>query len=140
MIAIATGRLLEYYWKEEWAAVAGDFAEMKALGANTVRIHLQLSRFMKTESEVNPESLELLARVIRLAETNRLYLDITVSLGCYTDLQDVPRWDNDLNERRRWAVQERFWRAIWPHLHAQPGDFLLRPHERTAAERRSQRA
>src|SRR5689334_6678812 len=37
----ATGRLLEDYWDDEWPAVEGDFAEMKALGANVVRIHLQ---------------------------------------------------------------------------------------------------
>src|SRR5688572_25408202 len=37
-----TNRLLEYYWTEEWNAVASDFQEMKALGANTVRIHLQV--------------------------------------------------------------------------------------------------
>src|SRR6186997_2696253 len=40
------GRLLEDYWGEEWATVVEDFREMKALGANVVRIHLQLPRFM----------------------------------------------------------------------------------------------
>src|SRR5690242_17231735 len=41
-----TGRLIEDYWHEEWPKVEADFAEMKALGANTVRIHLQFGRFM----------------------------------------------------------------------------------------------
>src|SRR5688572_16057281 len=44
----ASNRLLETYWKAEWDAVAEDFREMKTLGANTVRIHLQVSRFMKS--------------------------------------------------------------------------------------------
>lgn len=52
------GRLLETYWKEEWDVVPHDFEEMKKLGANTVRIHLQVSRFMKSAQEPNPESLQ----------------------------------------------------------------------------------
>src|SRR5689334_11187447 len=35
-----SGRLIEDYWEKEWSTVTNDFAEMKALGANTVRIHL----------------------------------------------------------------------------------------------------
>src|SRR5437016_14319160 len=99
----AANRLLESYWKDQWAAVAGDFEEMKALGANTVRIHLQVSRFMKSAEKPNPESLEQLARVLDLAKKNGLYLDIT-GLGCY-DKEDVPRWYNELSERPRWDVQ-----------------------------------
>src|SRR5215211_7912912 len=34
-------RLLEDYWEKEWPTVEDDFREMKALGANVVRIHLQ---------------------------------------------------------------------------------------------------
>jgi hypothetical protein len=34
-------RRLETYWIKEWNAVVENFAEMKQLGANTVRIHLQ---------------------------------------------------------------------------------------------------
>src|SRR6185295_7983807 len=48
-----SNRLLEYYWNEEWDTVASDFREMKELGANTVRIHLQVSRFMNSEIEMN---------------------------------------------------------------------------------------
>ena len=54
----AANRLLETYWKKEWNSVVDDFAEMKQLGANTVRIHLQVSRFMKSATKVNRESLE----------------------------------------------------------------------------------
>src|SRR4051812_18617465 len=35
------GRLLEDYWEKEWGTVVEDFQEMKALGANVVRVHLQ---------------------------------------------------------------------------------------------------
>jgi hypothetical protein len=106
----ASNRLLEDYWKQEWDAVTGDFEEMKALGANTVRIHLQTSQFMKSAQEANQESLEQLGRLVALAERTRLYLDIT-GLGCYKK-EDVPQWYNDLNEQQRWKVQARFWEAI----------------------------
>ncbi len=105
-----SGRLLETYWLKEWDAVTRHFAEMKALGANTVRIHLQVSRFMKSERETNRESLDQLARLVTLAEKTGLYLDVT-GLGCY-DKKDVPQWYNDLNEGRRWDVQSRFWEAV----------------------------
>src|SRR5690242_7654153 len=40
------GRLIEDYWEAEWPKVEADFAQMKKLGANVVRVHLQLGRFM----------------------------------------------------------------------------------------------
>ena len=116
-----TNRLLEYYWKAEWDSVSGDFEEMKAMSANTVRIHLQVSRFMNSASEPNQESLDQLARVLRLAERNKLYLDIT-GLGCY-DKPDVPQWYNDLEEQDRWDVQARFWAAVAKTCRASPAVF-----------------
>jgi len=106
----SSDRLLEYYWHDEWGAVVGDFAEMKALGANTVRIHLQVSRFMNSADEPNRKSLDQLALLVKLAEKTGLYLDIT-GLGCY-DKEDVPQWYNDLDEAQRWSVQARFWEAV----------------------------
>ena len=106
----ASNRLIEDYWTGEWAAVAGDFAEIKALGANAVRIHLQVSRFMKSAREPNAESLQQLGRLLALAERTGLYLDIT-GLGCYRRT-DVPPWYNALTERERWEVQTRFWEAV----------------------------
>lgn len=106
----ASNRLLEDYWKEEWPAVSGDFEEMKALGATTVRIHLQVSKFMKSAREPNQESLDLLARLLTLAEKTGLYLDVT-GLGCYKK-EDVPPWYNALDEGQRWDVQARFWEAV----------------------------
>ncbi len=119
----ASNRLLEYYWKDEWSAVAGDFQEMKALGANTVRIHLQVSRFMNAPEEPNPESLKLLARLLTLAERTGLCLDLT-GLGCY-DKKDVPQWYNDLEEARRWAVQARFWEAVAKTCSRSPAVFCF---------------
>jgi hypothetical protein len=103
-------RLLETYWLKEWRSIEDDFPEMKQLGANTVRIHLQVSAFMKSATKTNPDSLARLALLVALAEKTGLYLDVT-GLGCY-DKTDVPRWYNRLDEAERWAVQARFWEAV----------------------------
>jgi hypothetical protein len=104
------GRLLEDYWGNEWATVVEDFREMKALGGNVVRVHLQVARFMKDVERPNEETLARLGKLVRLAEETGLYLDVT-GLGCYHK-QDVPRWYDDLTESARWDVQARFWKAV----------------------------
>jgi hypothetical protein len=105
-----TGRLLEDYWSAEWPKVEEDFREMKQLGANVVRVHLQFGRFMVSESQPNTNALARFAQLLHLAEHAGLYLDVT-GLGCYHK-QDVPAWYDELNEPRRWAAQANFWRAI----------------------------
>ena len=105
-----TGQLLEDYWQTEWTRVEEDFHEMKQLGANVVRIHLQFGRFMISESESNTNAVSHFVRLLGLAERTGLYLDVT-GLGCYHK-QDVPAWYDALDETRRWAAQARFWRAI----------------------------
>jgi len=104
------GRLLEDYWHKEWSTVVEDFKEIKALGANTVRIHLQTAKFMQTPTEPNRTSLEQLARLVKVAEETMLYLDIT-GLGCYHK-KDVPEWYDAMDEAARWDVQARFWEAV----------------------------
>jgi Cellulase (glycosyl hydrolase family 5) len=104
------GRLLEDYWRAEWATVAEDFREMKGLGANVVRVHLQLARFMKDTGQPDEDNLALLTKLVRLAEDTGLYLDVT-GLGCYHK-KDVPEWYDGLEESARWDVQARFWKAI----------------------------
>lgn len=104
------GRLLEDYWEKEWATVEEDFGEIKALGANAVRVHLQLGKFMDAADRPNAASLARLGKLVRLAEATGLYLDVT-GLGCYHK-KDVPAWYDRLDEAGRWEVQERFWRAV----------------------------
>jgi len=105
-----SGRLLEDYWQQEWSTVVEDFNEMKALGANVVRIHLQLARFMAAPDRQNKKNLRQLVRLGELAEKTGLYLDIT-GLGCYHK-KDVPEWYDGMDEKERWEVQARFWEAI----------------------------
>lgn len=104
------GRLLEDYWDVEWSKVAGDFDEMRALGANVVRIHLQFGRFMCGPAEPDPAALAQLDRLVALAQRVGLYLNLT-GLGCYLK-ESVPAWYDELSEAERWAAQAAFWEAI----------------------------
>src|SRR4030095_5241674 len=61
------GRLMEDFWDGEWETLAGDFRELKALGANVVRVHLQFGRFMDATNAANPTALLQLRRLLRLA-------------------------------------------------------------------------
>ena len=106
----AVGDLLEDYWTKDWPRVAEDFQEMKALGANVVRIHLQFGKFMQTAQKPNQGALEQLAKLVQLAEETGLYLNIT-GLACYHK-QDVPPWYDKLNEQARWDAQAVFWSAV----------------------------
>ncbi len=103
-------RLIEDYWVSEWPTVVEDFREIKALGANVVRIHLQVRRFMNGPAEPNEAALAQLARLVKLAEENGLYLDVT-GLACYLK-KDVPKWYDALDEVGRWEVQSQFWEAV----------------------------
>lgn len=103
-------RLIEDYWDDEWPDIAEDFEEIKSLGANAVRIHLQVSKFMITQKKPNDAALEKLKSLVELAEETGLYLDIT-GLGCYHK-NDVPVWYDALDEPGRWSVQALFWEAV----------------------------
>jgi hypothetical protein len=104
------GRLLEDYWDSEWPKIEEDFHEMKQLGANVVRMHLQFGKFMRGPSEPNEATLKQYGRLVALAEKTHLYLDVT-GLGCYHK-KDVPKWYDRLSEEGRWAAQARFWEAV----------------------------
>jgi hypothetical protein len=106
----SNGRLLEDYWQDEWPTVEAHFIQMKKLGANVVRIHLQLGKFLDGPDQPNGKALDRLGKLLKLAERLRLYLDVT-GLGCYHK-QDVPAWYDKLAEKERWTVQARFWRAV----------------------------
>ena len=71
------GRLIEDYWDAEWPKVEEDFREMKALGANVVRVHLQFGKFVPEKDRPDAKALDRLGRLLELAEKTGLYLDLT---------------------------------------------------------------
>jgi hypothetical protein len=115
------GRLIEDYWADEWPTVEAHFGQMKKLGANVVRVHLQFGKFMDGPEKPNGKALDRLAKLLELAERLRLYLDLT-GLGCYRKT-DVPAWYDKLSEKERWAVQARFWQAVAGRCAASPAVF-----------------
>lgn len=115
------GTLLEDYWESDWPRVAEDFQEMKDLGANVVRIHLQFAKFMDAADRPNEKALAQLEKLVKLAETTRLYLDLT-GLGCYHK-KDVPAWYDELTEADRWSAQASFWKAIAKRCAGSPAIF-----------------
>jgi hypothetical protein len=115
------GRLIEDYWAAEWPKVEKDFRAMKRLGANVVRVHLQLGRFLEGPDRPNAQALARLGKLLRLAEDTRLYLDLT-GLGCYHK-KDVPGWYDSLSEEERWEVQARFWQAVAGRCAGSPAVF-----------------
>ncbi|MBN1902484.1 cellulase family glycosylhydrolase [Candidatus Sumerlaeota bacterium] len=104
------GRLIEDYWVNEWLKLEEDFREMKELGANVVRIHLQVAKFMSNPDQPTTQSLHKLKDLLELSRSLELRLDIT-GLGCYHK-HDVPKWYDELSEKERWRVQANFWEAI----------------------------
>ncbi len=115
------GRLIEDYWGDEWPTVEAHFGQMKKLGANVVRVHLQLGKFMDGPDKPNGKALDRLGKLLGLAEKGHLYLDLT-GLGCYHK-KDVPAWYDRLAEKGRWDVQARFWQAVAGRCAASPAVF-----------------
>ncbi|HEX3150464.1 MAG TPA: polysaccharide deacetylase family protein [Gemmataceae bacterium] len=115
------GRLIEDYWVDEWDMVKAHFGQMKELGANVVRIHLQFGKFMDAPDKPNAKALDKLGELLKLAETTGFYLDLT-GLACYHKA-DVPAWYDKLNEKNRWAAQARFWEAIADRCKDSPAVF-----------------
>jgi len=102
--------LLEDYWAQKWHVIEEDFAEMKALGVNVARIHLQFEKFMESPAQPNEANLKRLTNLVHLAERTGIYLDVT-GLACYLEKR-VPDWYTNMSETDRWAIQARFWEEV----------------------------
>jgi hypothetical protein len=120
---IADGRLLEDYWVDDWPRVVEDLAEIRELGFNVARIHLQTGRFLKSPTEVEPAAIAQLQKLVAEAERQGLYLNLT-GLGCYHKA-DVPEWYEVLEEEARWSAQRVFWRAVAGAVARSPAVFCL---------------
>jgi hypothetical protein len=88
--------------------VVADMREARSLGANTLRVYLELKAFMSGPTQPRRRALDALAALLDEAERLRVYLDLTGNLVW----RAPPAWYDALPERARWAVQARFWRAV----------------------------
>jgi len=103
-------RLLEDYWHDEWEKVVADMHAMRGHGANVIRIHLQLAKFLRSPTEGDERELAQLDRLIKLAGDIGVYLDL-VGLCCYHSWE-VPEWYDAMDYSDRWTVQAFFWEMI----------------------------
>jgi hypothetical protein len=115
------GALIEDFWDRDWDTLAADFAKMKALGANLVRVHLQVGRFMDGPDSPNAHALAQLGRLLDLARQTGLRLDLT-GLACYRPA-DAPAWYEGQDEAAHWATQAAFWRAVAGQVDGNPAVF-----------------
>lgn len=92
------------------ARVEREFAEMKATGTTVARVHPEMPRLLKGPGEIDPQGLELLAKLLSIAESAGVRLKIT-GLACYR-IKDRMAWYDALAEPDRWKAQAFFWEAI----------------------------
>jgi hypothetical protein len=116
-------RLLEEYWHTEWNKVERDFLAMQALGANTVRIHLQAGHFLAAPDAMRDKELQQLDRLLALAASLSLRLHI-VGLGCYHP-KTIPVWYAQLAQDERWRVQTFFWHTLAVRYRHHPAVFCF---------------
>jgi hypothetical protein len=88
--------------------VVADMREARSLGANTVRVYLEIKAFMKGPTQPKPRAFAALAALLDRAEQLGIYLDITGNLVW----RAPPAWYDALPEQARWAVQARVWREV----------------------------
>jgi hypothetical protein len=88
--------------------VVGDMREARRLGANTLRVYLEMRAFMRGPNEPRRRALAALSALLDKAEQLHVYLDLTGNLVW----RAPPAWYDALSEQARWAVQARFWRAV----------------------------
>jgi hypothetical protein len=96
--------------------VVADMRRARSLGANTLRVYLEIRAFMKGPHQPNPRALAALAALLDKAEQLHVYLDLTGNLVW----RAPPIWYDALPEQARWAVQARFWRAVARTAQASP--------------------
>jgi hypothetical protein len=80
------------------------------MGANSMRIYLQLGQVMATPTEPRQSTLTALQRLLALAQSDGIYLDITGDLVWQPSL--APAWYAQMTVPERWHVQARFWTAV----------------------------
>lgn len=114
-------RLIEDYWHDEWDKVKKDLTDMRNYGANVIRIHLQLEKFLPEPGKPSLAELQKLDDLLAFASSIGVYLDL-VGLCCYHPWE-VPDWYNDASCEDRWKTQQFFWDVIARRYVNEPGIF-----------------
>jgi hypothetical protein len=92
------------------ARVEREFTEMKAAGTTVARIHPEMPHILAGPDKADPQALEQLSKLLKIAENSGIYLKIT-GLACYK-IKDRMDWYDAMNEQERWKTQAFFWETI----------------------------
>jgi hypothetical protein len=90
--------------------VEREFAEMKTAGTTVARIHPEMPRILAGPDKANPEALDQLRKLLKIAQAAGIHLKIT-GLACYK-IKDRMPWYDALGEQDRWQTQTFFWETI----------------------------
>ena len=92
------------------ATLTSELRTAHLVGANSMRVYLELGQVMQTPTQARPRTLAALQKLLTVAEREHIYVDITGNLVWRPKF--VPAWYDRLSERSRWQVQANFWRAV----------------------------
>jgi len=73
-------------------------------------IHPEMHRIITGPDKANPQGLENLKNILKVAENSGIHLMIT-GLACYK-IKDRMAWYDSINEQDRWKTQAFFWETI----------------------------
>jgi hypothetical protein len=92
------------------AVLASELRTARQMGANSMRVYLQLGQVMATSTTPRRSALTALQRLLALAQRDGVYLDITGDLVWLPSR--APAWYAQMPVHARWRVQARFWEAV----------------------------
>jgi hypothetical protein len=90
--------------------LAAQLRTAHALGADSMRVFLELGQVMQGPGQVRTGTLLALKRLLKVAERERMYLEIVGNLVWRPAL--ITPWYDLLSEADRWEVQAEFWKAV----------------------------
>lgn len=90
--------------------VEREFAEMQAAGTTVARIHPEMFRILTGPDQADPQALDQLKRLLKIAQDSGIHLKIT-GLACYK-IDKRMAWYDAMDEPERWKTQAFFWQII----------------------------
>lgn len=105
------------------AKVDRDLREARRIGANAVRVFLELSRFMPRYRELDESMFAFFDQVVQRARKYNLRLDVT-GLS-HIDAAAFPAWYNERSDEEVMAAERDFWEAMARRYAFEPSIFLF---------------
>jgi hypothetical protein len=83
---------------------------MKAAGTTVARVHPEMPNILTGPDKADPQAIEHLRKLLRIAEKSGIHLKIT-GLACYK-IKNRMAWYDMMDEPARWKTQAFFWETI----------------------------